>query len=1121
MHYRRLLVTSLLALGVIGSMASAQSAMSNRTPKFLYLASAKATPTEFSSAPILRRQVSVSLDQAMMKDALSEIATQAGIHLVYSGETLPAGRLVTLKAQDLTLAAALTQVLLDTDLDVLFSWNGQVALVRRSRSATGASIPRAVGVVTGRVTDATSKEGVLGVTVSVDGAKLSATTTVDGAYTIRGVPAGNRSITARRLSYMKQSQAVVVTDDGSATVDFVLIRTPTSLNDVVTTATGEQRRVELGHSVSRINADSVVKEAPISTLSELLTARVPGVQVFQSAGTVGGEVKIQIRGFNSISLNNEPIVVVDGVRYTSKAAEFTLEFGTIRGENTSPLNDLNPNDIESVEVVKGPSAATLYGTDAANGVLVITTKRGRAGAARWNFHVAGSQTEISKDKFPDLYWGYGRRVSNNQPYPLNCSLEIVAAKICAQDSVVTFANPLKNEATTLFTGEPRMETGASVSGGLGDFRYFFSANYEDVTGPLRMPKAQAEKLELTRGELPEEVLLPNALEKLNLRANTSAVIGRTLDINLNTGYTRNTTRNSMEVGDGGPYIGGLIRSTPLNAYDDGFFGPEASFSRRSTEVTDRFVGSASARWRPVPWLLTRAQMGLDFSQRNHYGLAPRGEVPGDFYVDDLGSVSDDRVRQVSTTADASATATGRLGRISARTTVGAQYVRTLDDGLFSLGLELPPGGTSVGEAVTKSVYQSYAEYVTLGSYVEETLGLNDRLFLTAAVRVDGASAFGQDYDATAYPKVGLSWLLSEESFLPKLPGLDELRLRYAFGASGHQAQAAWTRPGFVVTSALVNGVAGNVVDVSTLGNPVLRPERVKEHEFGFDVAGLGSRLQAGLTWYKRRITDQILSQPLAPGLGSIYTNLGLTTQSGFEAQATAQLIDTRAVSWSLSYQYGSQKTKLVDLGNAAERRNSLGGWVEGYSLGARFVKPITGYADTNGDGILVASEIQLGATAEYAGESLPPRTQSLTPVVGLFNRRVRLSSLFERRSGFLMNNEFKQELCKAYVCREAVDKSTPLAVQAPIVARGNFDALEPGDFTRLREVTLAVDLPARLARGIRARTGTLSISGRNLAFWSATDGPDPETSRLTGVQSWGNIGIPLGKTWTVRFDLGY
>jgi outer membrane receptor protein involved in Fe transport len=276
--------------------------------------------------------------------------------------------------------------------------------------------------------------------------------------------------------------------------------------------------------------------------------------------------------------------------------------------------------------------------------------------------------------------------------------------------------------------------------------------------------------------------------------------------------------------------------------------------------------------------------------------------------------------------------------------------------------------------------------VTLGSYLEQVFGLNQRLFLTGALRRDGASTFGRNYTAAIYPKAGISWLLSNEPSMPHIPMVEELRLRYAFGASGQQPKPGWNRPGYAVQQALIGGAVTNVYTVNTLGNPEVRPEQVREHEFGFDATALERRVELGLTWHDRKTVDQIVSVSLPPGLGSLMTNLGVTTSAGFEAQLSARLLDGHALSWEIGFLHSSYKTMLKELGGAAERRSPYGGWVVGYPLGARFQRPLT-YRDENGDGIISVLEVQLGDTAVFVGEGTPPRSQSFTSSLSFLDRR--------------------------------------------------------------------------------------------------------------------------------------
>ena len=1136
-----LVVWSLLALsfaGVASSPLEAQEPaaaydLADRAPRFMVSVAESAAPSvvDASSVAALRRRISLDMADVTLEEALTAISREAGLRLMYSKAVVPLESRVRLQAKGITVAGALSEVLLDARVDVLLTANGQAVLVKR-RAAEAVAMQN--GSLAGRVTDAKTGEGLVGAEVLLEGTRWRTGTAEEGRYRLTEVEPASYRLTVRRIGYAKQRQPVTVVSDQETTVDVALEPVPTQLNELVTTATGEQRLLELGHVVGRINADSVVREAPVSNLSELLTSRVPGLMVLQNQGTVGGKVDVRIRGANSLILGPEPIVVVDGVRYTTALRPMGAasdRFGFIPGpanvEPTSPLNDINVNDIESVEVVKGPSAATLYGSDAANGVIVITTKRGRPGPARWNLHAKGTTTEIPASEFPDINWGWGTVFGVPNSTTTNCTLFWLGLGVCSQqDSITVLPNPLNDPQLSIFDSKPTWEYGANVAGGQGDLRYYFSADLQDATGPIQMPPAVASQLMQQRGlrELPDEWRNPNTSSRLGLRSNVTAALSDAADLRLSAGYIQASTRT---LGATNPY-GATLSTTPTTPYGGGGAAPVSSFLMTSTEDLQRFFASAASGWRIRPWLETRGTVGLDLTSSNRHSLARRGDavdLPGGEGLAN-GAVGDDDGRQLEVTVDLGATATLRRGRVSSRTTVGAQYVRDFTNSLFIYGTDLPPGGTSVQEALSLQSHQTRGEATTLGSYLEQTVGLNERLFLTGALRLDGASTFGRDYNAALYPKAGFSWLASEEPFVPRLPGLEELRLRYAFGASGRQPLPRWGLPDFFGTTTIINGVVERTVVNSGLGNPDLRPERVSEHEFGFDARALGSRVSLGLTWFRRRARDQIINVQMPPGLGNAYVNLGLTTQRGFEAEVTARVLDTRPLSFDLRLQHSTSTTDLESLGDAPASRDIRGGYVEGYPLGARFGLGVSGYEDTNGDGIIDITEVVPTDTTVYMGQSLPPKSQTLTTVLSFLDRRLRLSALAERRAGFTQVNPY---FCRfPGTCRAGVDRSTPLAEQARTV--GTFftgGSVEKGNFIRLREVSLAVDLPAAAVRALRLGSATLAFSARNLALWTDFSGPDPESAALFLSTELGAVrgnqadGVPLGRSYELRIDLGF
>src|SRR5437879_8056210 len=264
------------------------------------------------------------------------------------------------------------------------------AAVLRGRAAPAAAQQ---GTITGQVTDQTSGQPLVGARVSVVGTSLVTISRAEGRYRIPNVPAGAAKVRATFIGYAAASQSVTVGPDETATADLALVLTPYSHDEVVVTATGEQTKRQVGNVISTIQADSLVLTSPIANMNDLLNAKAPGVEVL-AGNLTGAGARVRIRGTNSLSLNNEPLYIIDGIRMTSGNRSDAASTIGIGGTNPSRVNDINPDEIESIDVVKGPAASTLYGTAATNGVVVIKTKRSTPGPAKFNAFV---ETGIIKD----------------------------------------------------------------------------------------------------------------------------------------------------------------------------------------------------------------------------------------------------------------------------------------------------------------------------------------------------------------------------------------------------------------------------------------------------------------------------------------------------------------------------------------------------------------------------------------------------------------------------------------------------------------------------------------------------------------------------------------------------
>ena len=332
---------------------------------------------------------------------------------------------------------------------------------------------QATAVVTGRVTDAASGAPLANATVRVVGTQLGSQTGEDGSYTLRGIPAGSVNLQFARIGYEARNATVVAAAGATVTQNVTLASAAFSLSAVVTTVTGQQRKVELANTTAQINLSDKVAELPVANMGNVLSGRAAGVQVV-SGGATGSGSRVRIRGQSSLSLTSEPVVVIDGVRMTSSANNLAVGTG---GNGPSRLDDINPDEIENIEILKGPSAATLYGTEAANGVIVITTKKGTSGQTRYTFYGEQGLVNNTRD-FPNLYSLWGK--SAGQTTSRICTLANVISG-CAVDSLST-GNILNTDSLSVLGQGNRKQYGAQITGGSERVQFFVSGETEGELG---------------------------------------------------------------------------------------------------------------------------------------------------------------------------------------------------------------------------------------------------------------------------------------------------------------------------------------------------------------------------------------------------------------------------------------------------------------------------------------------------------------------------------------------------------------------------------------------------------------------------------------------------------------
>lgn len=960
------------------------------------------------------------------------------------------------------------------------------------------------GTITGHVVDQVSKQPVPSVQVTIVGTHRGAITDAQGTYRIGSVQPGALRVRAQRIGYDAVEKAVTVTGTETVTADFELSARAVSLDATVVLANAQTQRVrESGVLTGKVDVDSLNKAA-VQNASDMLQSRVPGVTVTASGGTVGGNSKIRIRGASSLSLSNDPLIIIDGVRVNDDFGDGNNGAIGVGGQAASRFNDLNPEDIENIEVVKGPAASSLYGTAAANGVIYITTKHGQSGKARWTGHMEAG-TERDQTSWPANLDGIQ---VNGTDTTFFCDNVSVAEGLCTQTAILSW-NPLVQASP--FTHGNTQNYGLGVQGGGDRAQYYISSNWDRQLGILQW----------------------NSISHFDMRANVTAQPRDNMNLTASVGYVQSRLRLPQNDNDilgvlGGGLLGGFQDDPVARGYLAGQTPQEISAISTHQNV-DRFTSSINGSWLVIPWLNLNATAGLDFTDNSNQELVPPNEVQfGDL---PLGQRTSNPFQTFVYTMQGGGTATFNLTNdIKSVSTVGVDYNNETIRGTTAFGKQLLAGTGSLGGTTAQfAVGEVNTGDITLGAYGTEQLSWRDRVFVTGGLRGDKNSAFGLNFKEIYYPSASLSWVLGEEPWFPKTNAFSSLRVRAAYGESGRQ-------PGFrdaITFFTPVSVIAPNGEEAAFVpggvGNSNLKPERSKEFETGFDVGLINERASLSFTYYHKHTDDLLISAPLPPSNGealSIFKNLGSVQNQGVEALVNANILTKDPVQWNLGINVSSNHNKILNLGqgitpilfgadNAQRHQN-------GEPAGAYFQQPYT-FKDANGDGLIDPSEVTLGDTAVFMGTPFPTLQTTFTTQLTLF-KYFRINGQLDYEGGQKLLNFTEDFRCKFDICAAANNPHASLASQAANIAQAEgSDAgyIQPATFWKLREVSLTLLAPESIARHAGASALSLTVAGRNLATWTKYKGFDPELNEnATGNFSADDfLTLPPLRVYTVRIDV--
>jgi TonB-linked SusC/RagA family outer membrane protein len=943
--------------------------------------------------------------------------------------------------------------------------------------------------VSGRVTNAETGQGLSEATISVSGTRIVAQTGNEGNY-ILNAPDGDLTLVVRAIGYKRREVSVPASQ---ATADVTLDPDVFKLEEMVITGqvTGVERQ-NLPNAVATVDAADITR-APTPTLESALQGKIPGALIQANSGAPGGGIQLNLRGISTINASVDPLFVVDGIVVSNAAIPNGANAVTLAQSGGNPRNqdnpvnrlaDLNPADIEKIEVLKGGSAAAIYGSKATNGVVIITTKRGQQGKPQFNIS--------QRVGFFEAAHLLGQRQFASLADALTFSTDTaLVTSLWNQSGGQNF-----NFEDELYGRKPlSTETSASVSGGSEQTQYFLSGLVKDDGG----------------------IATNTGYKKQALRANIDQYLGSGIQLAVNTNVIHSKSKRGLSNNDNAgtsPYL--VFPFTPsfvdLQASNDVF--PNNPFERsnplqtfallQNDEDVWRVLGTVTARWSVMSSARSNLQLigigGADyFDQRNNFVSPPALQYEPNDGQPGTVVLTKAQNRNLNLALNATHTYTPGSDSWQATTSAGVQYEDRELNATQVLGRTLL-AGTSVDLAASVTPFQQIEPVRDLGIFGQEEVLLFDRrLLLTAGVRADRSSANGNTDKFFLYPKAAVSYRL-----VKPFGGVDEVKLRAAYGQTGN-------RPLFGTkylsdSTATIGGNFGTLVPVQS-GDPTIKPERQKEYETGIDATLANRRADLSLTLYQRNISDLLLVQTIGPSIGQqfrVFSSTSTLRNRGVEASLGLQPIRTRDASWLFRTTFALNRSKVTHL---SVPKFQTGGF--GTSLGTFQIE----------EG---KSATQIAGREGVVGDAYPKFQMSFTNDIDY--KALSLGFLFDwKQGGDIINlTEYLYDAGQNSKDFETAGKQRQIDFAS---LTGVY--VQDGSYLKLREVTLSYTLPNRITSslfGSNMRFARLSLSGRNLLRFTGYRGLDPEVSNFSNQAIVRNVDVapfPPSRSFFFSIDLGF
>lgn len=970
------------------------------------------------------------------------------------------------------------------------------------------------GMVKGTVTDLNG-EMLIGANVYIEGMTTKGTITdVYGNYVLESVPVGQVKLISSFIGYLKDEKTVTVIDGKTVTVDFVLVEDIMQLDELVVIGYGTKRKRDITSSIVKVKADEM-QNVSVPTFESALQGRTTGVQVTSDNGMAGGGVTIRVRGTSSLMASSQPLYVVDGVPI------ITGSYTTSNGypDKSNALAQIDPSDIESIQVLKDASAAAIYGARSANGVVLITTKHGKQGKTKFNVGYYTGVSDVTKRldildgpdylKYTKQAWtnsnkGTEQEYYENLPFNIyNPSITVNPDYSGDADGGIYRTNKDVIDNTNTDWIDLMLRKGSvqqanvSASGGDAKTTYYLGGAYRDEKG----------------------VIISNAFKRVNGRMNLEhkATEKFSFGSDIAVTYTKNNRVPTGWAGGLGTAQSRALPLMPVYNADGSFFGPRSGVN---TIAEDENINYQANTMSLLGKIFAKYQITDDLTFNTDFGLnnlyLRENKYVGTITQEDAFSM-DRRVEVSSYNTNTTLNYDKHFGDDHHLTAMAGMSVQKNNqyESEFNSSQFPSPTLQNPNSGVKKGGYDYESEYGFISYFNRESYSYKGRYLASFSIRYDGSSRFGIDNQYGWFPSGSVGWIISDEGFMQGISFLSILKLRGSYGLTGNAEIGNYRSFGTYYTTQY-NGESG--IGVGNIANPNLGWEKTAQTDIGIDYGFFDGRISGGFDYYYKSTTEMLLNVnvPQTSGSSSVIQNVGKMENKGVEFFIDARIL-TGDFTWTTNFNIGHNSNEIIDINGQILAGENFGNnfAVEGKPIGSWRLVEYAGVDEATGQPLFINQETG-EATTEYNFDRDAIVTGNPYPDFygGINNsfsfKNFDFSALFTFSSGqdvyrddgkFFQGGNIGSNWNQMQLIENSWQNPGDITDEPQLLWDGTGSTyntthyLSEASYIRLKTISFGYNLPKSFARRLKIDNARIYINGQNLLTFTDYPGWDPEVNR--------------------------